>query len=160
LNEVISLLLNITSIVLLGKFFNVRRKTSADHQSKITKMFELVHPHETIKVLVWKLVRNAMYLLTRGAFAEEGGSRLHNDSIEGGVSLNCLVQLCENAREAQDRVRALWRELKKHKESIINGRQWPVTNDCKQGLDTTEDDQLIALLKDAEMESVGDLCQD
>jgi hypothetical protein len=35
-----------------------------------------------------------------------------------------------------------------------------VTNDCKQSLDTTEDDQLIALLKDAEMESVDDLCQD
>jgi hypothetical protein len=27
-------------------------------------------------------------------------------------------------------------------------------------VDTTEDDQLIALLKDAEMESVGDLCQE
>jgi hypothetical protein len=57
-------------------------------------------------------------------------------------------------------VRALSRELKKNKESIINGRQVTVTNECKQGVDTTEDDQLIALLKDAEMESVGDLCQE
>jgi hypothetical protein len=51
-------------------------------------------------------------------------------------------------------------ELKKHKESIMNGRQGTVTKSGEQDLDTTEDDQLIALLNDAEMESVGDRCQD
>jgi hypothetical protein len=71
-----------------------------------------------------------------------------------------LIQLCENAREAQDHVRALLRESKKHKESIINGRPGPFPKSGELDLDTTEDYQLIALLKDAEMETVGDLCQD
>jgi hypothetical protein len=71
-----------------------------------------------------------------------------------------LVQLCENAWEAQDHDRVLSRESKKYKEWIINGRRGPVTKSGGQNLDTTEDDQLIALLNDAEMESVGDLCQD
>jgi hypothetical protein len=74
--------------------------------------------------------------------------------------LDCLVQLRENAREAQDHDRAPSRESKKHKESIGNGGPGPVTKSGEQDLDTTEDDQLIALLNDAEMESVGDLCQD
>jgi hypothetical protein len=50
------------------------------------------------------------------------------------------------------------RESKKHKESIINSGPDPVTKTGEQDLDTTEDDQLIALLNDAEMEGVGDLC--
>jgi hypothetical protein len=69
-----------------------------------------------------------------------------------------LIQLCENAREEQDYDRALSRESKKHKESIINGRPGPVTKSGEQDLNTTDDDQLIALVNDSEMESVGDLC--
>jgi hypothetical protein len=45
-------------------------------------MFELVHPHDTIKVPVWNLVRECNVFIDSGAFAEEEGSRLHNDSIE------------------------------------------------------------------------------
>jgi hypothetical protein len=71
-----------------------------------------------------------------------------------------LVQLCENAREAQDHDRVLSRESKKNKESIVNGGPGPVAKTGIQGLDTTMDDQLIALLKNVEMESVGDLCED
>jgi hypothetical protein len=42
----------------------------------------------------------------------------------------------------------------------MNERSGHVPKSGEQDLDTTEDDQQIALLKDAEMESVGDLCQD
>jgi hypothetical protein len=70
-----------------------------------------------------------------------------------------LVQLCENVRVVHDHVRTRSRELKKNKESIINGRQGTVTKSGEQCVDTTEDDQLIAPLNDAEMESVVDFCE-
>jgi hypothetical protein len=42
--------------IIVGRFFNVRRKTGVDHSSKMTKTLELVHPRETLKVPLRTLV--------------------------------------------------------------------------------------------------------
>jgi hypothetical protein len=60
----------------------------------------------------------------------------------------------------QDCVQALSREQEKKKEPIVNGRRGTVIKSGKQTFGRAGDDQLIELLNDAEMKSVGHLCED
>jgi hypothetical protein len=78
------------------------------------------------------------------------------------IRQNCFIQMCENAREARERIRGASSEenTNMNNKQITSSGTGSVLKRGKQELETADDDHLVPLLKNAERKSVDDLCKD